>query len=172
MKKFSIFELADEANKLQIDLGTNPVRTIRYYVSLGVLDKPRIIQTGKKRLSQFNEEHLFKLKIVDYYKKQGLTLEEIKKILNKHIFWSDFGLRYIKEHMADIYHPDLYNKTKPVTRETIAYFILKLMQNKELDGNIRHKITQKSIVDANGKPAVEIPLLDGGLTLGSENNNS
>lgn len=48
MKRYSIFELADEAQKHQINLGTSPVRTIRYYINKEILDKPNIVQMGKK----------------------------------------------------------------------------------------------------------------------------
>ncbi|AGL02306.1 MerR family transcriptional regulator [Desulfoscipio gibsoniae] len=172
MKRYSIFELADEAQKHQINLGTSPVRTIRYYINKEILDKPNIVQMGKKRVSQFDDEHLYKLKIVDYYKKQGLTLEEIRKTLEEHIFWSDFGLEHIKNFMSDIYNPNLYSKTKPITREALAYFLLKLIKNKDLDKDEVIKILRKSVVDANGKSAAEIPLLDGGLSFGSKNSDT
>lgn len=125
--KYTIIELADEAIKQNISLGSNPIRTIRYYVSIGLLKKPQIAQDGKKRISYFNEEQLLKLKVIDFYKKQGLTLEEIKNKLSEKLYWSDEGVNYLKK-FSDEVPENTFIKGKPITNAEMAFFLVKIQR--------------------------------------------
>ncbi len=170
----TILQLAEHAKQKNIDLGKNPVRTIRYYISIGILDKPELIQMGKRKVAVFNHNHFIKLQIIYFLKKQGRKLKEIKGILNANMYWSDFALKLIKEEMQDIYHPELYVKGKPITREEIAYFLVKLLKSKEIgkDAKGKFEILKKSFVDENDELLPELPLFDGGLSFGPENDNT
>ena len=145
-----IKDFVSRANNSNIDLGSNPVRTIRYYISIGILQKPEIVQIGKKRKSYFNDEHFSQLRIINHYKKQGLSLQEIKDRINGTIFWSDEALRLIEKYRNEI-PADVFKKYKPVTREEMAFFISRFFLN-ENDSNLNIKDYSIYFVDKDGKP--------------------
>lgn len=171
--KYTITELIDEIKKQEIDLGTNPIRTIRYYIAMDLLPKPEIKQEGKKRISCYNQEHLIKLKLINFHKKQNLSLNEIKEKINEHLYWSDYALRFIEQFEDEI--PDnVFKKNKTVTRYETAFFLSKLLdfakQSRDYDKTV--EILLKAFVDKNGKPIEDLKGLLGGHSIGSKENHS
>lgn len=161
MDEYSIHELANEAQKRGINLGTNPERTIRYYINIGLLDKPSVVQSGKKRFSVFNKEHLFRLNLINHFKKHGYTLKEIKKDLEGRVYWTDYGLKFISSFKNEI--PDhIFIKSKPITNEEMAFFTYKLLETEDIDSLQKINILCKSVVNSKGKPLKEIPLMISG----------
>lgn len=148
-----IIEFANTASKHEIDLGTNPIRTIRYYISIGILGKPEIVQAGKKRISQFNDELLIQLKIINHLKKQGMSLHEIKDKINGMIFWSDDALKLI-ENYRDQIPEDAYRRDKPITRREMAFFLAKILD--ENRSHLNKEDIKKYFVDKDNNP-LEIP---------------
>lgn len=148
-----INELANEAIKRRINLGTNPVRTIRYYINIGILQRPEIIQSGKRRSSEYNIDHLVRLNFINYYKYKGLSLQEIKNKVDEKLFWSDFSLNIIEEYRDEI-PPDAFKKDKPATREELAFFLSKkLLSEKE---SLSLEDLKKVLIDKDGNYA-DIP---------------
>lgn len=171
--RYTISELADEARKQGIDLGLNPIRTIRYYVSIKLLKKPEIKQEGKKRISYFNKEHLFELKFINFHKKSNLTLQEIKDKLRENMYWSDSALNFIEKYRSEI-PDDLFIKNKKITRLEVAFFFSKIMDHFERDKDIGKivEIMLNAFVDKNGNPLEDVSMLIGGHPIGSEENYS
>jgi len=151
-----IIKFAEEIKKNNIDLGTNPIRTIRYYINMGILQKSQITQLGKKRISDFNEDHIIQLKIVNDLKKQGLSLDEIKDKMNQMIYWSDLALNIIEKYRKEI-PDDAFQKNKPITREEMAFFLDRFILG---DDTLKISIDdmKEYIVDKNGRP-IEIPFV-------------
>lgn len=148
-----INELANEAIKRKINLGTNPVRTIRYYINIGTLQRPEIIQSGKRRSSEYNIDHLVRLNFINYYKNKGLSLQEIKNKVDEKLFWSDFSLNIIEEYRDEI-PPDAFKKDKPATRAELAFFLSKkLLSEKE---SLSLEELKKVLIDKDGNYA-DIP---------------
>lgn len=68
-KQFSIDELSE--------LTALPVRTIRFYIQMGLVDRP----VGQKRASHYLVSHLERLLAVKRLAVEGLSLEAIRKKL-------------------------------------------------------------------------------------------
>lgn len=150
----NITELANEAIKRKIKLGNNPVRTIRYYTSIGILNRPEIIYCGKRRLAEYSNDHLFRLRLINYYKNKGFSLQEIKNKMDEALFWSDFSLNIIEEYRNEI-PPDSFKKDKPATRAELAFFLCKILDKKI---HLSLKEFQKVLVDKDGNIA-DIPFV-------------
>jgi DNA-binding transcriptional MerR regulator len=58
-------------------LASVPRRTIRYYVSLGLLDRP----IGETRAAHYTREHLRQLLEIRRLTEQGLSLERVRDVL-------------------------------------------------------------------------------------------
>jgi DNA-binding transcriptional MerR regulator len=72
-------ELAELANKVQRDTGVDSEineRLVRYYVTMGVLDRPR--RTGKE--ARFSFRHLSQLIILRRMLDQGLSLSNVRQL--------------------------------------------------------------------------------------------
>ena len=59
-------------------LADMPVRTVRYYVSLGLVDKPQ----GETRAARYHTAHLEQLLLIKRWSAQGLGLERIRELLH------------------------------------------------------------------------------------------
>lgn len=68
-KTFSLAELADLANC--------PVRTVRYYIQIGLLPRP----IGAGRGAHYAAEHLEKLLEIQKWQRAGLSLDRIAELL-------------------------------------------------------------------------------------------
>jgi len=69
-KVFSIDELSTLANL--------PVRTVRYYIQIGLLDRPE----GEKRGAHYLSHHLEKLLRIRQLTDAGVSLERIREVLS------------------------------------------------------------------------------------------
>lgn len=58
-------------------LADMPVRTVRYYISLGLVDKPQ----GETRAARYHTAHLEQLLLIKRWSAQGLGLERIRELL-------------------------------------------------------------------------------------------
>jgi len=150
MDRYTIIELAEQAESLGINLGANPHRTIRYYISIGLLHKPDVVQEGKKRVSYYNQDHLNQLKIIDYLKKKKYSLKEIKKQLHKKVFLSEDGLKFIEKYRDEI--PEgAFLKGMPVNIAEVAFFMLKFLEDFKKD-LVTPESLEKFFIDEDGKP--------------------
>ena len=59
-------------------LADMPVRTVRYYISLGLVDKPH----GETRAARYQTAHLEQLLLIKRWSAQGLGLERIRELLH------------------------------------------------------------------------------------------
>ena len=59
-------------------LADMPVRTVRYYISLGLVDKP----LGETRAARYQTAHLEQLLLIKRWSAQGLGLERIRELLH------------------------------------------------------------------------------------------
>ena len=59
-------------------LADMPVRTVRYYISLGLVDKPQ----GETRAARYQTAHLEQLLLIKRWSAQGLGLERIRELLH------------------------------------------------------------------------------------------
>ena len=59
-------------------LADMPVRTVRYYISLGLVDKPQ----GETRAARYQTAHLEQLLLIKRWSAQGLGLESIRELLH------------------------------------------------------------------------------------------
>ena len=59
-------------------LADMPVRTVRYYISLGLVDKPQ----GETRAARYHTAHLEQLLLIKRWSAQGLGLERIRELLH------------------------------------------------------------------------------------------
>lgn len=165
MERLDIVELANEADKNGIALGKNPTRTIRYYISIGLLQKPSIEQSGKKRISYFHVEHLYKLKLIDFYKKKGLSLREIGELLKNKIYWTKQGLAFIEQYRNEI-PEDSFLADKPITNGEFAFFYNKFI-NKVKSGEMDFKFLFEVFANEKGGSLGEIEMIfTGGLLVG------
>ena len=102
----NIDEFVHIAQNQGVELGKNPARTIRYYIDLGILRRPKIEQKGKVRRAVYTEEHLVQLMLISELKNEGRSLKEIKKRINESLYWSDEGLEFIAPFIkAKRFHP-------------------------------------------------------------------
>lgn len=58
-------------------LSATPVRTIRYYIQIGLVDRP----IGEKRAAHYTLKHLDQLLTIKKWQAAGLSLDRIKEIL-------------------------------------------------------------------------------------------
>ena len=59
-------------------LADMPVRTVRYYISLGLVDKPH----GETRAARYQTAHLEQLLLIKRWSAQGFGLERIRELLH------------------------------------------------------------------------------------------
>lgn len=59
-------------------LADMPVRTVRYYISLGLVDKP----LGETRAARYQTAHLEQLLLIKRWSAQGFGLERIRELLH------------------------------------------------------------------------------------------
>lgn len=69
MSSFTLQELC-----AQVDL---PIRTVRYYVQIGLLDKPE----GETRAARYSDAHLSQLSSIKRWSASGLSLDRIRELL-------------------------------------------------------------------------------------------
>lgn len=67
-KEFSLDELCT--------LTALPRRTVRYYIQLGLVDRPQ----GETRAARYGQHHLEQLLLVKKWSQQGLSLERIREL--------------------------------------------------------------------------------------------
>jgi DNA-binding transcriptional MerR regulator len=60
-------------------LTETPVRTIRYYIQIGLIDRP----VGEKRSAYYTAQHVDQLLTIRKWQAAGLSLERIKEILSE-----------------------------------------------------------------------------------------
>jgi DNA-binding transcriptional MerR regulator len=58
-------------------LADMPVRTVRYYVQIGLVDKP----AGETRAARYSARHLEQLLLVKKWTEAGVSLERIRELL-------------------------------------------------------------------------------------------
>ncbi|MCL6448111.1 MAG: MerR family transcriptional regulator [Armatimonadetes bacterium] len=153
----TIFEFAEEAKKRGFNLGSNPVRTIRYYIHTGLLKRPVVKQIGKKRVSSFDAAHLSTLELIDYYKKRGLSLKEIKNKISEQLYWSDEALKFIARY-KDEFPESAFLKNEPIKREELAFFLSKYLEGIKR-GSIDENLINQAFLDKDGNIA-DFPLKD------------
>lgn len=149
-----IIKITKEAEKKGIDLGSNPIRTIRYYISFGLLEKPQLEQVGKKRFLMFRNEHLMQLETINQLKKQGMSLKDIKEKINDMVFWSDYALNLIDEYREEIPEGS-FRKGKPIIRQEMAFFISRFFMDDSKE-RLNTKSFKELIVDKFGQ-SIEFP---------------
>ena len=71
MSSYTLQELCS-----QVDL---PIRTVRYYVQIGLLAKPE----GETRAARYGSEHLRQLGLIKQWSQSGLSLERIRELLQQ-----------------------------------------------------------------------------------------
>lgn len=69
MSSFTLQELCT-----QVDL---PIRTVRYYVQIGLLDRPE----GETRAARYGDAHLSQLASIKKWSASGLSLDRIRELL-------------------------------------------------------------------------------------------
>jgi DNA-binding transcriptional MerR regulator len=55
-----------------------PIRTVRYYISIGLVDKP----LGETRAARYTPTHLEQLLLIKRWTAQGLSLDRIRELLS------------------------------------------------------------------------------------------
>jgi hypothetical protein len=155
----TINELIDAAAKLEINLGTNPSRTIRYYMDFGLLQRPEIKYIGKIKRSVFSEEHLVTLMMITKFKQEGCSLKEIKEIMGSVVYWTDKGLEFMAPYIkANNIPVGIFIKDEPVTMIEITAFLLHFYEcNKK--NEVDFDILDMSFTTANGNPMAYSKLL-------------
>lgn len=142
-------EFIKEAEKNGIHFGKNPNRTIRYYVSTGLLEPPEINYKGKVKQSSYSENHLLKLKMISKYKKEGHTLAAINEMTKGNVYWSDEALQFMNPIIiAKNYPLDAFSKDKPITRAAFAAFINNCIE----EGRLSRDFLERFFVDKEGTP--------------------
>ncbi|MFQ5786906.1 MAG: MerR family transcriptional regulator [Thermodesulfobacteriota bacterium] len=93
----TIEDLIKKAKRRKIDLGTDPEKTIRICIRLGLISKPKRKKTKvkgvNKTVSVFPESTLEKLEHIKALKSEGLSLEEIRE---------SFALEYVQTALRDL----------------------------------------------------------------------
>lgn len=97
MTDFTIEILLQEAKKKKIDLGSDPVKTIKFYTKLGFIPKPKRKKakgSSEKATTLFYPEStLDKLVQIKALKSKGLTPDEIR---------DGFALEYVQNALKDL----------------------------------------------------------------------
>lgn len=60
-----------------VELTDLPLRTIRYYIQLGLVDRPE----GERRTATYNQQHLQQLLSIKQWSDAGLSLERIRGLI-------------------------------------------------------------------------------------------
>lgn len=97
MDGMTIEEIIKESKKRGINLGEDPVKTIRFYTRLGFIPKPirkrRKDDKGKSTKLYYPEFTLDKLAEIKALKSRGLSLDEIR---------DSFALEYVQKALQDL----------------------------------------------------------------------
>jgi len=97
MTDLTIDELIRKSKKRKIDLGINPLKTIKTCIKLGLIDKPNRKRlndkAGHKTALLFPEATLDKLAHIKALKSEGLSLEGIRE---------SYALEYIQTALKDL----------------------------------------------------------------------
>ena len=97
MADLTIEDLISKSKKRKIDLGINPLKTIKTCIKLGLIPKPKRKRlndrAGNKTSFFFPESTLDKLAQIKALKSEGLSLEEIRE---------SFALEYIQSALKDL----------------------------------------------------------------------
>ncbi|MGH7900702.1 MAG: hypothetical protein ACRENZ_03095 [Thermodesulfobacteriota bacterium] len=97
MTDLTIDELIRKSKKRKIDLGINPLKTIKTCIKLGLIDKPNRKRlndkAGHKTALLFPEATLDKLAHIKALKSEGLSLEGIRE---------SYALEYIQSALKDL----------------------------------------------------------------------
>ncbi|MFZ5898352.1 MAG: MerR family transcriptional regulator [Bacillota bacterium] len=129
-------DLAQRALDEGLDLGRNPVRTIRYYSTLGLLPPPNV--PGPFRPARYNSGHLEVLRVIEKYKSQGVLLQDIRLRLDTWVGWRNPA----QTGAAEIV---------PVTREEIAVFLSHALE-KNLSRRDVDNLLNQSLGGVDGEP--------------------
>jgi DNA-binding transcriptional MerR regulator len=152
----TIQELAKEAAARGINLGKNPVRTIRYYTSIGLLRHPDMESVGKTKVAQYTGDYLAVLDIIDRYKSQGYSLAEISDLLQQPLYWSQAAVNFMKPIVeAKGYPEDAFRTDVPVTRGSMVVFIEHTL-DALTEGRIARDFLDSAFVDKDGQPAMPL----------------
>src|ERR1700739_1033924 len=96
MASMTIEEIIKEAKRRKIDLGTDPAKTIKFYIKLGFISEPtsgKKDTRGKAAKLYYPESTLDKLVQIKALKSQGLSLDEIR---------DSFALEYVQNALRDL----------------------------------------------------------------------
>lgn len=149
-----IQELAREASSRGINLGKNPVRTIRYYTSIGLLDRPDIERVGSTNVAEYSDDYLSILDIIERYKQQGYSLAEIRDLLQQLMYWSQSAVDFMKPIVESKGYPkDAFRTDVPITRESLAVYLV-CTEDALMEGRLTRDFFDSSFVDKNGQPAI------------------
>jgi DNA-binding transcriptional MerR regulator len=147
-------ELAEEAAARGFSLGKNPVRTIRYYTSIGLLRRPDVQSVGKARRSRYTSDHLAALAMIDWYKARGHSLSEIKGLLGQPLYWSEAALDFMRPIIeAKSFPQSAFRQGVPVTREGMAVFLVEAMEAMS-EGHITWDLLESAFLDRDGRPGI------------------
>mgnify|MGYP003434655752 FL=1 len=61
-----------------VELTELPMRTIRYYIQIGLVDRP----IGERRTASYNQQHLQQLLSIKQWSDAGLSLERIRLLIS------------------------------------------------------------------------------------------
>ena len=151
----TINEIVNKATTMGIELGNSPGRTIRFYVSKGLLPSPEIIYKGKIKQADYSLSHLAKLKLINIYKNRGLALDEIKNVMKSSIYLSNKGLDFIDLIRKERNLPnDLFQKGKPITRQESAYILYYFLEMRKNNNSIDDFVKEIFVGD-NGEELTE-----------------
>lgn len=150
-----------------LDLGANPARTLRYYISRGLLSSPEIRYNGKTKQAIYSQDHLSTLQLICEYKIKGYKLDEIKEKIQEPIYLTDQALEFLNDTIKENNYPhEAFRKDKPLTRAEMAVIIYHLYQA-IINGKVKWNLLNEFFVDGSGRKAFHI--VDGGaIKLGEE----
>ncbi|MGC7845865.1 MerR family transcriptional regulator [Desulforudis sp. 1088] len=129
-------DLAQRALGEGLDLGRNPVRTIRYYSTLGLLPPPNV--PGPFRPACYNSGHLEVLRVIEKYKSQGVRLQDIRLRLDTWVGWKSSA-------------PAEAAGVVPVTREETAVLLSRALAQNRSRREVA-KLINESLAGVDGKP--------------------
>lgn len=163
--RLTIEDLAREATARGIRLGKNPTRTIRYYVSLGLLQHADVENVGKARVAHYTEDHLAVLQVIGRYKAQGLGLGEIRSLLQQPLYWSDTALEFIEPVAKAKGCPEgLFRRDAPATRESVAFF-LNYVGDALRERLLTRDFLDSAFIDKDGRPGLPPGSAEGPVTI-------
>ncbi len=142
-KSYSIGDLAQTADVTS--------RTIRYYVSEGLLPAP----TGGGRVAAYSDEHLARLQLIKILKDEYLPLQEIRNLLD------DLEHEAVLELLAE------KQKSESLASDSAKSYLQTLLSPPADDtpsGLMRHKVTtQKRLKQKKAKTKIEAEDSEHGL---------